>query len=310
MAAQVEATAAEDGSGCHLLELSHDGLGVIVDGLADPLQPVVAVALSSTCKGLRTPLRPSLAVLKVQYEGAKALCGQRYTSGGLHRLYDEKRLSWAGRIFTSDGMVSLNMILRTRGLPVLQHLDLYNSGDRLASYSGGDGDASITALCDGLGRGVLPSLQILDLTNITLGTTGAQALAAALRRGAMPMLETLSFNANPLGDEGAAALAPPLRKLSALKELLLTSCKVGDAGVAALFGDLGEDEFKALEVLRLVRNEMTDAGCATLVAAMGGMPRLSLLRVEHNLASEAAERAVQQRLHHDFEQLALHSTLM
>jgi len=37
---------------------------VIFDGLADPLQPVVAVALSSTCLGLRTPLRAALEVLK------------------------------------------------------------------------------------------------------------------------------------------------------------------------------------------------------------------------------------------------------
>ena len=43
--------------------LSHDELGVIVDGLADPLQPIVAVALSSTCLGLRTPLRAALEEL-------------------------------------------------------------------------------------------------------------------------------------------------------------------------------------------------------------------------------------------------------
>ena len=54
--------------------LSHDELGVIVDGLADPLQPVVAVALSSTCLGLRTPLGAALEVLKERYERVKALC--------------------------------------------------------------------------------------------------------------------------------------------------------------------------------------------------------------------------------------------
>ena len=55
--------------------LSHDELGVVFDGLADPLQPVVAVALSSTCLGLRTPLRAALEVLKKQHESsAAALC--------------------------------------------------------------------------------------------------------------------------------------------------------------------------------------------------------------------------------------------
>ena len=54
--------------------LSHDELGVIVDGLADPLQPVVAVALSSACLGLRTPLRAALEVLKERHARAVALC--------------------------------------------------------------------------------------------------------------------------------------------------------------------------------------------------------------------------------------------
>ena len=47
--------AAQSEDRCLLLALSHDELGVIFDGLADPLQPVLAVLFSSTCKGLRTP---------------------------------------------------------------------------------------------------------------------------------------------------------------------------------------------------------------------------------------------------------------
>ena len=53
--------------------LSHDELGVIVDGLADPLQPDVAVALGSTCLGLRTPLGTALDVLRQRHERVKAL---------------------------------------------------------------------------------------------------------------------------------------------------------------------------------------------------------------------------------------------
>ena len=60
--------------------LSHDELGVIVDGLADPLQPVVAVALSSTCLGLRTPLQAALEVLKERHARAVALCRKVKTS--------------------------------------------------------------------------------------------------------------------------------------------------------------------------------------------------------------------------------------
>ena len=45
---------ASDSSSRHLLELSHDELGVIVDGLADPLQPVVAVHTHTLVTLVRT----------------------------------------------------------------------------------------------------------------------------------------------------------------------------------------------------------------------------------------------------------------
>ena len=75
-----------------LLGLSHDELSVLFDGLADPLQPVVAVALSSTCLGLRTPLQAALEVLKQQHESAAALClkvGMRWVD-----LREATRLDW------------------------------------------------------------------------------------------------------------------------------------------------------------------------------------------------------------------------
>ena len=75
----------DDASRCLLLALSHDELGVIVDGLADPLQPVVAVALSSTCLGLRTPLQAALeaaaaerAALQSRMEGDFATAHEAY----------------------------------------------------------------------------------------------------------------------------------------------------------------------------------------------------------------------------------------
>jgi len=68
-------------SGCRLLEISHDELGVIFDGLADPWHPLYAVALSSTCKRLRTPMRAALEVLAEQHERAMKLRhGNRWRS--------------------------------------------------------------------------------------------------------------------------------------------------------------------------------------------------------------------------------------
>ena len=108
--------------------LSHDELGVIFDGLADPLQPVVAVALSSTCLGLRTPLQAALEVLKEQYEKAVALCRkagkfdhatQSVWPMSCAELRDVHELDWglpcdswmSSRGLTADDMATLGMLL-------------------------------------------------------------------------------------------------------------------------------------------------------------------------------------------------------
>ena len=46
--------------------------------------------------------------------------------------------------------------------------------------------------------------------------------------------------------------------------------------MASLFANLGKDDFKALELILLGLNQITDAGMATLVAALdaGRLPRL------------------------------------
>ena len=72
--------------------LSHDELGVIVDGLADPLQPVVAVALSSTCKGLRTPLRAALQLLRQRLAKVMVLCQKVRISST--ELAEASHLDW------------------------------------------------------------------------------------------------------------------------------------------------------------------------------------------------------------------------
>ena len=71
-------------------------------------------------------------------------------------------------------------------------------------------------------------------------------------------------------------------------------------GVASLVADLGKDDFKALEVLRLHHNKITDAGVAKLLAALdaGGLPKLvnqpNLLK--DNPASAVAVEAVNHAL--------------
>ena len=160
--------------------LSHDELGVIFDGLADPLEPVVAVALSSTCLGLRTPLRAALAVLKERHARVIVLC--REVEMSCAELRDAQRLDWTSKYLATGDMATLGMILRTTGLPRLRELRLQLNGLS---------DAGMQVLCEGLSRSSAPALRILALGFNQFGPVGAEALAAALRWGAMAKLEEL-----------------------------------------------------------------------------------------------------------------------
>ena len=270
--------------------LSHDELGVIFDGLADPLQPVVAVALSSTCLGLRTPLRAALEVLNDQHEKAKALC--RKVEMTCSELRGAKKLSLDNEdlptLITTNDAAILGMILRS-GLPNLRDLYLnYNTF----------GDAGMKALFEGLGRGAAPSLIILGLIDNQFGPAGAEALAAALRRGAMPKLEGLGVATNPLGNRGVAALAAEVRKRPAINRLNLCDTALGDDGVASLVANLGKQEFKELTQIWFDSNEITDKGCATFICALNGgaMPKLQMVYIDENHASSSAVQAVQDAL--------------
>ena len=267
--------------------LSHDELGVIFDGLADPLQPVVAVALSSTCLGLRTPLRAALTVLKERHARVIVLC--REVEMSCAGLRDAQRLDWSSKSLAAGDMATLGMILRTTGLPRLRELRV-----QVNRF----GTAGMQALCEGLGRGSALALRILSLSLNGIGPVGAEALAAALSRGAMAKLEELWLSNNPIGNQGVAALAAPLRKLPALKILTLICCKLDDDGVASLVANLGKDDFRQLERLWLANNKITDAGCATLSRALddGVCPALQRLPLVSNPASEAAQQAVRDAL--------------
>ena len=279
--------------------LSHDELGVIFDGLADPLQPVVAVALSSTCMGMRTPLAAALKVLEEQHKRAVALC-RRYDMS-CAEMCREMKLDWKSFdrtvVFDVSCAATLGMILRRSSLPTLRELDLGNKNL---------GDAGVQALFEGLGPGSLPSLCDLSFDDSQVGPAGAEALAAAIRRGAMPKLEGLLLDNNPLGNQSLVALAPALQKLPLLGILSLWNTGIGDEAVTSLVSNLGKDAFKALEIIDLDHNKVTDKGCATLVSAIkaGALPSLTGValsatgddRLVQNPASEAAMKAVEQAL--------------
>jgi len=282
----------DDDSRCHLLELSHDEVGVIFDGLADPLQPNVAVVFSSTCKGLRTPLQVALEVLAEWHARVLVLCrkvpfyNDDYTElvqTTCATLRDEEYLSWNNKCLTASNMATLGIVLRTNGLPRLRRLHLFNNDFC---------DGGVHGLCDGLGPGSLPSLRILDLENCNIGPAGAENLAAALRRGAFPELKDLHLSVNKrLGNQGAAALAAPLRNHSRLDRLVISGCSIGDDGVSSLFANLDKDDFKALNQVWLNGNPLTDRSVATLLDAIrdGALPRLQGMYLDDcdHLSTEA-----------------------
>ena len=289
-ASRSASSSGDDTSRCLLLALSHDELGVVFDGLANPLQPVVAVALSSTCLGLRTPLRAALEVLKVRHARAVALC-RKLNSGYMDLtrgfnpsdrdgiscavLRDAWRLSCGrprkevrkgSRSLNSVDMATLGMILPW--MPKLQELSLHLVGID---------DAGMQALCEGLVRGSMPALYDVNLSNNEIGASGAEALAAALCK--LPGLNCLHLFGNPFGDQGMAALATPLRKLPHLEGLKISQTDISDDGLDLLLANLSKDDFKELEELHLFNDDITGKGYAALASALvdGAMPKLSSL---------------------------------
>ena len=136
-----------------------------------------------------------------------------------------------------------------------------------------------------------------------VGEAGASAIAAALGRGALPRLQIVALGNAAVGDAGLVALAPALRRLPALEWLDLEGSSFGDEGLAALLapppppagapppttGGLAK-----LKWLHLNRTQITDAGCATLAAALdsGALPALEKLFLSGIPASAAATAAV------------------
>ena len=135
-----------------------------------------------------------------------------------------------------------------------------------------------------------------------VGDAGASALAAALGQGALPRLKTLSLCIVAIGDAGLVALAPALRRLPALERLSIYDSPLGDEGLAALVAPpppAGAPPpttggLTKLKVLLLGRSQITDAGCATLAAALnsGALPTLEGLYLHQIPASAAAKAAV------------------
>ena len=302
-----------------LLDLPTDLLDRVVDGIADPLEPAAAVALSSSCKGLRALLRAVLERLRRQHNEATEFChravflGEGGEGAGDRRALERNRASswlqntlelsldpevvWEDvdglcveRLNTQD-ITTLAMILRTNGLPRLQRLYL---GKNLFN------DEAMITLCGALRAGTMPSLTNFAIFNNRFGPSAADALAAALSRGAMPNLDTFAVYNNPIGNQGLAALKAPLRKRE-LWFLAFLDTGIDDEGVSSLMHDLVEDDFPSLGKLNFGRNSLTDRSCDAITAAIsrGAMPALFRLEIPASFG-EAAEQCLSEAIARPF----------
>ena len=272
-----------------LSALSGDEQEILFVQLCNVLDPGIAVALSSVNNELRAATRAPLQQLKTGHEAAAALC-RKLGHRNCKALREAKVVDLRGKGLTADEL----KLLGTLGsvLPALGTLRL------IETAAGPDG---VRQLAAGLGAGALPAVTDLRICFTHVGDAGASALAAALGQGALPRLKSLVLDDDAIGDAGLVALAPALRRLPALECLDLDN-PLGDEGLAALVappplagapppttGGLAK-----LKVFSLNDTQVTDAGCATLAAALnsGALLALKHLYLHQIPASAAAKDAV------------------
>jgi len=274
-------------AGIAFSKLSGDEQGIILGQLRNTLEPCLAMYFSSASKELRA-LLPAAAQqqLRSDYEDAKALC-LKVGMPSCKELSEATRVEWKYKGLSTADLATLAKLGSV--LPALRVLSLHDDW-RSARFDG------VKCLADGLIAGSLPRLGFLEIGSMRMGDAGASALAAALDRGAMPRLESLTLTNNAISDSALAALAPALRRRPALEYLCLICNPFGDEGVAALVAPpLPTGGLKKLTYLELMNTHVTDAGCATLAAALdsGALPALRTLDVDGSPSSYEALDAVE-----------------
>ena len=279
-----------------LTALSEDEQRIVFSQLCNVLDPRGAVDFSSTNSGLWVLTQALQQQLRTDHEAVAALC-HKTGMGSCKELREAKEVKLVNLI--NKGLSAADLgLLGTLGsvLPALEKLVVV---ERSAGAAGPDG---LQRLAEGLGAGALPSVNTFAFASVHVGDAGASALAAALGRGALPRLTTLALANAAITDAGLVALAPALRRWPALECLLFNLSPFGDEGFAALVapplaaGALAPPTggLTTLRTLSLHSTQVSDAGCATLVAALdsGALPALEVLNLVNIPASAAARVAV------------------
>ena len=155
------------------------------------------------------------------------------------------------------------------------------------------GDEGASSVAGALAGASMPQLRELNLSLNKLGDPAMQSLGAAVKSGALSSLRVMRLSENRIGAGGARAFAKAItggQRLPALTLLSFDGNQLGDAGVAALAGPLGDGALPALEELGLVRNGITAVAPLVAAIANGGMPHLRRLLLQHNQLGDGALR--------------------
>jgi hypothetical protein len=272
-----------------LSKLRADEQGILFVQLCNVLDPGIAAALSSVNNELRTATQAPLQQLKSGHEAAAALC--RKLGKSCKQLREAKVVNSWNKGLTAEELALLGTLGSV--LPALEELHLWEPAA---------GPEGMQQLAAGLGAGALPAVTWLSIYDAHMGDAGASALAAALVKGALPRLKTLVLYNTAIGDAGLVALAPALPGRPALERLDLEGNPIGDEGLAALAAPpppagappTTTGGLAKLKKLDLYHTQITDAGCATLAAALdsGALPALEKLYLDGIPAIGAAMSAV------------------
>ena len=277
-----------------LAALTQDEQRIIFTQLCNTLDPRVAMAFSSASPELWALTQALRQQLRADYEAAATLC-RKMGLWSCKQLREANVVRWKGKNLPAADLALLGTLSSV--LPAAEKLWLIET----SASAGPDG---VQRLAEGLGAGALPSVIWLEVDRIHVGDAGASALAAALGRGALPRLKSLVLT-HAIGDAALEALAPALRRLPALERLSLYDNPLGDGGLAALVAPPPPSAqppstgvLTKLEMLDLCRTQVTDAGCATLAAALDGgtLPALKTVYLIGIPASTAAKAAVGEAL--------------
>ena len=273
-----------------LLALSHDELDVIVDGLADPLQPHVVVALGSTCKAMRTPMQLALTQLQTRHAAAKALCADLRCSvttlrrTGILHLGDSFRRpnAWFPVRVPSRHIHTLVMLLGCGSLPALSAVDFQGLPEPLR-----DDERREVLVAQTFGHALRAAsarsavqIRHLSLASCLIDPAGANALASAMDHGALDRCTCLGLARTRLSDAAMEILTAPLRKLVSLETLVLDA-RHCCTRAAALVSGVEQGDFRRLRVLSFVGfiASATTEDVRTVTVAVPRLPCITYIEV-------------------------------